>query len=114
MNSVQNGLCTVWQLEAVIAMVMVCLQIGRRLYECLFVSVFSDSRMHWLHYILGLYFYTAVGPMVFYHLANRTCKCVNKHYQVLALIVSAFKIPLKLKVRWLRILAVLQVVCCIC
>ena len=74
--NVRAGLCSVWQLEVVIAMAMVCLQIGRRLYECLFVSTFSDARIHWLHYVLGVYFYTAIGPVIFLHLDNGTCECL--------------------------------------
>lgn len=76
LDSVQSGPCSVRQLEVVMAMVMVFLQIGRRLYECLFVSVFSDARMHLMHYVLGLYFYTAIGPTIFYHFDNGTCKFI--------------------------------------
>ena len=51
-----------------IVLLLLCVQVSRRLYECLYVSVFSTSRMHIVHYLLGLYFYTAVGPTALLHL----------------------------------------------
>ena len=51
-----------------VVLLLLCIQVSRRLYECLYVSVFSISRMHIVHYVLGLYFYTAVGPTALLHL----------------------------------------------
>ena len=42
----------------------------RRLYECLFVVEHSDRKMHAVHYVLGLYFYTAIGPTAMLHLSE--------------------------------------------
>lgn len=51
------------QFEVSVSLALICLQVSRRLYECLFVSVFSPTAsMHLLHYALGMYFYTAIGP----------------------------------------------------
>ncbi|KAK4302176.1 hypothetical protein Pmani_025712 [Petrolisthes manimaculis] len=40
--------------SAVIALVILTLQAYRRLYECLYVSVFSTARMNITHYLVGL------------------------------------------------------------
>lgn len=53
-----------------LVLLLLCVQVSRRLYECLYVSVFSTSRMHAVHYLLGLYFYTAVGPTALLHLKS--------------------------------------------
>lgn len=60
--------------DTLVAMALLCLQVSRRLYECLFVSVFSKSKMHFLHYVLGIYFYTALGPTALLHIAPRSSK----------------------------------------
>ena len=60
--------------DTLVAMTLLCLQVSRRLYECLFVSVFSNSKMHFLHYVLGIYFYTALGPTALLHIAPRPGK----------------------------------------
>ena len=60
--------------DTLMAMALICLQVSRRLYECLFVSVFSKSKMHFLHYVLGIYFYTALGPTALLHIAPRPSK----------------------------------------
>ena len=51
-----------------VVLLLLCIQVSRRLYECLCVSVFSSSRMHIVHYVLGLYFYTTVGLTALLHL----------------------------------------------
>lgn len=49
--------------EVLASLILICLQVSRRLYECLSVSVFSSSAtMHVFHYVMGIYFYTAIGP----------------------------------------------------
>ena len=53
-----------------LVLALVCMQVTRRLYECLFVSVFSDSKMSILHYILGVYFYSCVGLTALLHLGS--------------------------------------------
>ena len=55
---------TLCQTEAMLTLALVCLQVARRLYESLFVTVYTESQMHVLHYVLGLYFYSALGPTV--------------------------------------------------
>lgn len=35
-------------------------QVYRRCYECMFVSVYSDARMHIWHYLMGFFFYLGV------------------------------------------------------
>ena len=47
---------------------MLSVQVLRRLYECLFVSVFSDSRIHLGHYVLGMFFYFSVPLTALLHL----------------------------------------------
>ena len=56
--------------EVLLALILICCQVVRRLYECVWVNVFSDSNMHIAHYILGLYFYTALGPTALVHLVG--------------------------------------------
>lgn len=47
--------------DVAVVLSMLSVQVLRRLYECVFVSIFSNSaRIHLLHYFLGLFFYTAV------------------------------------------------------
>lgn len=56
------------QFEVWLVLFLVCLQVSRRLYECLFVSVFSENKMGLVHYILGFYFYFGVGLTALLHL----------------------------------------------
>ena len=76
--------------DTLVAMALLCLQVSRRLYECLFVSVFSKSKMHFLHYVLGIYFYTALGPTALLHIAPRSSKLCYI-FQVSLLPVSLLK-----------------------
>ena len=88
-----------------IVLLLLCVQVTRRLYECLCVSVFSSSRMHLVHYALGLYFYTAVGPTALLHLksgesyihvADITALCTCTNYSMLctlSLVPQATPIP---------------------
>lgn len=56
-------------MDTAVVLSMLSLQVTRRLYESLFVSVFSSSaRMHLLHYALGLFFYPAVALTALIHL----------------------------------------------
>ena len=59
-----------------VVLLLLCVQVSRRLYECLYVSVFSTSRMHVVHYVLGLYFYTAVGLTALLHLNSGMEVCI--------------------------------------
>lgn len=72
--SVSNccSVVTLHCVEVLLVLVMVCCQVTRRLYECLFVSVFSESSMHVIHYLLGFFFYTALGPTALQHLHGET------------------------------------------
>ena len=54
--------------STVVTLVLVCFQVVRRSYESLFVTVFSSSQMHLAHFLLGLFFYTSLGPMALYQL----------------------------------------------
>ena len=56
------------QFDVLAVLILICIQVSRRLYECCFVSVFSGSKMHLLHLLLGLYFYTSLGPTALLHL----------------------------------------------
>ena len=57
------------QFDVLIVLLLVCIQVSRRLYECLFVSVFSATgKMHVIHLLLGLFFYTSLGPTALMHL----------------------------------------------
>lgn len=47
---------------------MLSVQVCRRLYECVFVSVFSDARIHLFHYVLGMWYYPAVALTSLLHL----------------------------------------------
>lgn len=56
--------------DVAVVLGMLSVQVTRRLYECLCVSVFSDARIHLLHYVLGVLFYTAVALTTLLHLDN--------------------------------------------
>ena len=57
--------------DTAVVLSMLSLQVARRLCECLFVSVFADSsKIHLLHYALGLFFYPAVAFTALLHLDN--------------------------------------------
>lgn len=42
-------------------MVLILAQVGRRLTECTFLSVYSNAKMNIIHYIFGHSFYLGVG-----------------------------------------------------
>ncbi|CAL4061354.1 unnamed protein product [Meganyctiphanes norvegica] len=46
--------------SCVISFLLFTLHVSRRLYECLFVSIFSSGKMNLLHYIVGHTHYTGV------------------------------------------------------
>lgn len=52
------------QFEIILALTMQTFQVTRRFLECLYVSVFGNSQMHLLHYIVGYFFYTWTGPTI--------------------------------------------------
>ena len=57
--------CTSIHLQVFLGLLLVCIQTGRRLVECLFVTVFNNnSEIHSLHFVFGIFFYTALGPGV--------------------------------------------------
>ena len=62
--------------NVLLVLMLLCVQVTRRLYECLYVTVFSKSRMHIVHYVLGFYFYTAVGLTALLHLRAGMCRDV--------------------------------------
>lgn len=49
---------------------LLLLQTFRRLLECLLVIEHSNRKMHAIHYVLGLYFYTAIGPTAMLHISG--------------------------------------------
>ena len=53
-----------------LVLLLLCIQVTRRLYECLYMTIFSNSWMHIIHYVLGLYFYSAVGPTALLHIQS--------------------------------------------
>ena len=55
--------------DVAVVLGMLSVQVAKRLYECLCVSVFSDdARMHLVHYFLGLFYYPAVAFTALLHL----------------------------------------------
>ena len=55
--------CTHTHLQILIALSLVSIQTGRRLLECLYLTVFNDdSKIHVLQSVFGVFFYTALGP----------------------------------------------------
>ena len=55
-------------MDVIVVLSMLIVQVIRRLYECLYVTVFSDARIHLVHYILGLCFYPAAALTALLHL----------------------------------------------
>lgn len=47
--------------SVIIAMVLIIIQVTRRLGECIFLSVYSEAKMNIVHYVFGLLFYFGVG-----------------------------------------------------
>jgi len=45
---------------SVLVQIMATMQVYRRCYECLYVSVYSDAKMHIWHYAMAFIFYTGV------------------------------------------------------
>ncbi len=72
--TLRSGHLTRAHFEVWLVLFLVCLQVSRRLYECLFVNVFSNNKMGLAHYILGLYFYTSVGLTALLHLDSGEIK----------------------------------------
>ena len=60
------------QFEIVLALMLQTFQVARRFFECLYVSVFSDSQMHFLHYLVGYFFYTWTGATIVSQFATCT------------------------------------------
>ena len=60
----QNWRFSTCQSEIILALVMQTFQVTRRFLECLYISVFTNSQMHLLHYIVGYFFYTWTGPTI--------------------------------------------------
>ncbi|XKL66530.1 hypothetical protein PGB90_009950 [Kerria lacca] len=52
-----NRTPTISATTAVLALVLLCLQIWRRLYETVYVSVFSDTKINIIHYFVGILHY---------------------------------------------------------
>ena len=52
------------QSTTIIVLFCLTLQGFRRFYECMFISVFSNSTMHVFHYLAGLFFYSCQGITV--------------------------------------------------
>lgn len=60
------------EVEIILALAMQTFQVARRFFECLYISVFSDSQMHLLHYVVGYFFYTWTGPTILSQFATCT------------------------------------------
>ena len=58
------SLFTVPSESVLLALVLILLQVVRRLCECIFVSVYSSAKMHLIHYIYGTLYYFGVGLSV--------------------------------------------------
>jgi len=88
--------------DVAIVLSMLSVQVFRRLYECVFVSVLSKgARMHLVHYILGMFFYPAMAFTSLLHLdsisdeevsiAFSFCKNIQYHfYNVLTTLLHFF------------------------
>lgn len=63
--------------SVVLSLVMVCVQVVRRTYESVFVTRFSSSQMHLGHFLLGLFFYTSLGPTALYQLRGGTILLID-------------------------------------
>lgn len=50
--------------SVLLALVLVLVQVVRRLAECIFVSVYSSAKMHLIHYVYGTLYYFGVGLSV--------------------------------------------------
>lgn len=59
--------------DVFLTLTLLLIQTTRRLLECLLVIEHSNRKMHVIHYVMGLYFYTAVGPTAMLHM-NRSGK----------------------------------------
>ena len=68
----REGVWSQQQVDVLITLVLLCLQTFRRMYENFFVTVHSDRKMHAVHYVLGIYFYTAVGLTAMLHLNHES------------------------------------------
>ena len=44
-----------------LALILVLVQVTRRLSECLFLSVYSKAKMNVVHYIIAMCYYFGVG-----------------------------------------------------
>ncbi|RWS23674.1 polyprenol reductase-like protein [Leptotrombidium deliense] len=55
---------TVTPESVIMAMLLIIIQVTRRLSECIFLSVYSDAKMNVIHYIFGFSFYFGVGLSV--------------------------------------------------
>lgn len=57
-----------------LAMFLMLVQVSRRLFECTFLSVYSDAKMNIVHYVFGFSFYFGVGLSVVAEAAGFTEK----------------------------------------
>lgn len=57
----ENRKSSVTAESVIIVSFLITLQVFRRCYECCYISVYSDSKMNIIHYIVGLTFYFGVG-----------------------------------------------------
>lgn len=56
--------------DTFVVLFLLCVQVTRRLYECFYVSILSPAaKMHPIHYLLGVYFYSMVGPTALLHMS---------------------------------------------
>lgn len=60
--------------KTTVILVLFCLSFQglRRLFECIFVSKFSDSKMHVFHYFAGVFFYSCQGVTLLLGARNLT------------------------------------------
>jgi 3-oxo-5-alpha-steroid 4-dehydrogenase 3 len=64
-----------WHFEAslelsLLAAALLFLQVARRLYECMFVAVFSDSKMNLGHYLVGYLHYWGCATVILSYSAD--------------------------------------------
>ena len=58
------------EFDVYLTLLLLFCQTLRRLLECQYLTRHSERKMHVTHYLLGLFFYTAVGPTAMLNLSH--------------------------------------------
>lgn len=60
---------------SILALLLISLHVARRLYETIFVSVYSDSRMNLFHYAVGIVHYIILPISIMCETQGVASKC---------------------------------------